>query len=205
MVQFTASDGLLGANESVPITVNDVQTNAAPVLLDPADRSLYAGQSLQFQLQASDADGDSISFSSNNLPAGASLSASGAFAWLPSAGQVGTANLALVATDCTGLSASQNVQLAVSLQPAPHLNSLAKTIGWYGEVLTLSGTALSGNQVRVIFRNRDAAIVSLSDSSITVIVPSVKKKYRKAGAQPVFLIRDGVQSDNTLAFDYVRP
>ncbi len=205
MVQFTASDGLLGANESVPITVNDVQTNAAPVLLDPADRSLYAGQSLYFQLQASDADGDSITFSSNNLPAGASLSQSGAFAWTPSAGQAGTTNVAFVATDCTGRSATQSAQLAASIQPAPHLTSLSKTIGWTGEVLTLSGTALAGNQVRVVFVNRDAAILSVADDSVTVLVPNVKKKYRKRGAQPVFLIRDGVQSDNTLSFDYVKP
>lgn len=205
MIQFTASDGLLSANESVPISVTDVQTNAAPLLSDPADRSLYAGQLVQFQLQASDADGDSISFSSSNLPAGASLSPSGAFAWTPSAGQAGTANVAFVATDCTGRSASQSAQFAVSVQPAPHLTSLANTAGWYGEVLTISGTALSGNQLRVVFVNRDAVILSVADDSVSVLVPKVKKKYRKRGPQPVFLIRDGVQSDNTLSFDYVKP
>ncbi len=204
-VQFTASDGLLGANESVPITVIDVQTNAAPTLLDPADRSLYAGQSLQFQLQASDADGDSIAFSSNNLPAGASLSPGGAFSWTPSAAAAGTTNVTFVATDCTGRAASQSAQFGVSIQPAPHLTSLSKTAGWYGEVLTLSGVALSGNQLRVVFVNRDAAILSVADDSVSVLVPKVKKKYRKRGAQPVFLIRDGVQSDNTLSFDYVKP
>ena len=133
------------------------------------------------------------------------MSPSGAFAWTPSAGQAVTENVAFVATDCTGRSAWQSVQLAVSIQPTPHLTSLSRTVGWHGEVITLAGTALSGNQVRVVFQDRDATISGVSDTSITVIVPKVKKRYRKAGAQPVFLIRDGVQSDNTLAFDYVKP
>jgi len=202
-VQFTASDGALRANETVPISVVDVNTNSAPALSDPADRSVYLGQLVQFQLQASDADGDSIAFSSNNLPAGATLSASGAFSWTPSSAQ--TANVSVQATDCTGLSSSQTVQIAASPKPAPHLTALSTTTGWYGQTITLSGTALSGNSVRVLFRSKQATIVALSDSSITLIVPKLKKKYRRAGAQAVTLIRDGISADNALSFDYVRP
>ncbi len=202
-VRFTASDGALSANESVPISVSDLNTNAAPVLSDPADRSTYVGQLVQFQLQATDADGDTITFSSSNLPSGATLSAGGSFSWIPSSPQ--TANVSVQATDCTGLSAAQSVQVTASAQPQPHLTSLSKTTGWYGEVITLSGTALSGNQVRVIFRSKDATISALSDTSITLIVPKIKKKYRKAGMQPVTLVRDGVSADNVLSFDYVKP
>ena len=72
-------------------------------------------------------------------------------------------------------------------------------------MITLAGSALSGNQVRVMFRGKDATISALSDSSITLIVPKLKKKYRKAGMQPVTLIRDGVSADNALSFDFVKP
>jgi hypothetical protein len=202
-VQFTASDGALSANETVPISVADVNTNAAPLLSDPADRTLYVGQLVQFQLQATDADGDSITFSSSTLPAGATLSSGGAFSWTPGSAQV--ASVTLQATDCTGRSASQSVQITANVQPQPHLGALSQTTGWIGDVLTLSGTALSGNQVRVMIRNQNASIVALSDTSITLVVPKIKKKYRKQGFQPVTLIRDGVSADNALSFDFVKP
>ena len=202
-VQFTASDGLASASETVPISVADANTSAAPVLADPADRTLYAGQLVQFQLQASDADGDSITFSSPNLPAGATLSTRGAFSWAPSSAQV--ADVTLQATDCTDRSATQSVRITATAQPLPHLVSLSKTTGWFGETITLTGTALAGNAVTVKFRSQSAQITSLSDGAITLVVPKIKKKYRRAGYQPVTLTRDGISADNALSFDYVRP
>ncbi|HEU4429126.1 MAG TPA: putative Ig domain-containing protein, partial [Myxococcota bacterium] len=202
-VQFTASDGALSANETVPISVVDANTSTPPALADPADRSVYLGQLVQFQLQASDADGDTISFSSSNLPAGATLSASGAFSWTPTTAQ--TADISVQATDCTGLSSSQSVQIDASPQPQPHLTALSQTTGWFGDTITLTGTALSGDSVIVRFRSKSATILSLSDTQISLIVPKIKKKYRKRGFQPVTLTRDGVSADNTLSFDYVKP
>ncbi len=202
-VQFTASDGTLSANETVPISVVDANTNAAPTFTDPADRSVYAGQIVQAQLQASDVDGDSVTFASSNLPTGATLTPAGAFSWTPSAPQ--TVDIALTATDCTGRSAAQTLRVTATAQAAPHLTSLSQTTGWYGDTITLTGTALAGNAVTVRFRSGAASIVSLSDTSITVVVPKIKKKYRKAGAQPVTFSRDGVAADNVLSFDYVKP
>jgi len=202
-VQFTASDGVLTASETVPIYVDDVNTNAAPLMMDPADRSEYVGRLVQFQLQASDADGDSLTFTASGLPAGATLSPAGAFSWTPGAPE--SANATFTATDCTGLAVSQSVQLTATVQPLPHLAALSQVTGWTGDVLTLSGTALAGNSVTVRFANKNASILALSDTSISLRVPKVKKKLRRAGAQPVTLIRDGVSADNVLSFDYVKP
>ena len=202
-VQFTASDGQLSANESVPISVADANTSAAPVLSDPADRTLTVGQLVQFQLQATDVDGDSITYSSPNLPTGATLSTGGAFSWRPSSAQV--ADVTVQATDCTGRSATQSVRITASVQAVPHLSALSATTGWYGDTVTISGTGLAGNLVQVRFRSKTAQLVSLSDTSVTVVVPKIKKKYRKAGFQPVTLTRDGVSADNVLSFDYVKP
>jgi hypothetical protein len=201
-VQFSASDGALSATERVPIAVDDVNTNAPPQLAAPADRAVYVGRLVQFQLQASDADGDSLTYSASNLPAGAALSASGGFSWTPTSET--NATVTFTVTDCTGLASSRTAQLSATLQPAPHLGALSQTTGWTGDVITLSGSALSGDDVRVIFRNRSAQIVSLSDTSITLVVPKIKKKFRRRGFQPVTLIRDGVSADNALSFDYVK-
>jgi hypothetical protein len=203
-VRFTASDGQLAGNETVPISVADLPAGATPVLLDPADRSVFSGQLLQLQLQASDADGDTLAFSATGLPTGASLLATGVFSWTPAATQLGSHAVDFEATDCTGSRAAQSVQIDVSLRPAPHLTAISRSIGWHGGTLTLSGSELSGNMVSVRFADRNASIVSLANDSVTVMVPKVGKKQVKGGPQPVVLFRDGVQSDNALAYDYVK-
>jgi len=101
------------ASESVPIGVSDHPTGAAPVLADPADRSVRVGDAVRIQLTASDADGDALAFSAAPLPAGATLSATGLFAWTPTSAQVGTFRIAFTASDCTGRSAAQQVSIGV--------------------------------------------------------------------------------------------
>jgi hypothetical protein len=204
-IQFAVSDGTVTATESVPISVADAQTSSPPAIEDPLDRSIYVGRPVAIALRASDADGDTVSFASPSLPAGATLSASGAFFWTPTPAQTGRTSLDFEARDCTGLTSRTSVDIDVSMQPVPHLTALSKVTGWYGEQVTISGTALAGNDLVVIFKNKRAAIVSATDSAVTVIVPKVKKKYRKRGALPVTFTRDGVRADNVLAFDYVKP
>jgi hypothetical protein len=53
----------------------------------------------------------------------------------------------------------------------------------------------------VTFGTRKARVQSVSDDSITVLVP----RLRTSGPQPVTLMRDRVSADNVLAFDYVLP
>jgi hypothetical protein len=204
-VRFSASDGAAAASELVPISVADAPMGATPVLTDPADRSVFTGVPVQLQLQASDADGDTLSYSATGLPAGASLSTSGAFAWTPASTQVGAINIGFEVADCTGRRASQSMRVDVTQRPLPHLTSISQATGWIGDTLTLSGTELSGSTVVVKIANVSASIVSRANDRVVVTAPSVGKKKRKAGAQPVVLIRDGVQSDSTLWFDYVKP
>ena len=78
LVQFIVSDGALPDTEEVTITVENV--NVAPVLENIGTQTVTEGETLTIMLQASDADGDSLSFTADNLPLGASLnSATGEF------------------------------------------------------------------------------------------------------------------------------
>lgn len=127
LLQFRAVDpGGLTATETVPISVTDVPTNAPPLLLDPANRAAQVGQLVQVQLQATDDDGDSVTFSAASLPAGATLSPMGLFGWTPSASQLGSTTVAFQVQDCTGLTASQDVRIDVSAQTAPPAASKKK-------------------------------------------------------------------------------
>jgi Lamin Tail Domain/Divergent InlB B-repeat domain len=63
--------------------------DSPPVLAAVGNRSVTAGQTLSFQLSATDANGDPLSYQGNNLPAGAAVSEDGAFSWTPTLAQVG--------------------------------------------------------------------------------------------------------------------
>ncbi|TAL18590.1 tandem-95 repeat protein [bacterium] len=81
-VTFAASDGALGDNEEVTVTV--VNVNRAPVLTDIRNKAVNAGETLSFTVTADDPDGDSVTFYFSSLPAGALFNAAtGEFAWTP--------------------------------------------------------------------------------------------------------------------------
>ena len=65
--------------------------NTAPTVTGQPGSSILAGQSYSFQPSASDADGDSLTFTATNLPSWASFSStSGRLSGTPGAGDVGT-------------------------------------------------------------------------------------------------------------------
>jgi arabinoxylan arabinofuranohydrolase len=80
-VQFTANDRFLSDSKASTIMVNYV--NQAPVMT-VSNYSATAGQTLSFTISATDADGDALSYSAPNLPAGASFDpATKLFSWIP--------------------------------------------------------------------------------------------------------------------------
>ncbi len=85
-VTFYATDDSLAIDsELVTITVNN--TNRAPVLANVNDTALSEGETLVINLSATDADSDSLYFSSPNLPNGATILNNGGgtatFSWSP--------------------------------------------------------------------------------------------------------------------------
>jgi hypothetical protein len=101
-VHFIATDNgtpMASSTLDVPIVVNNV--NRAPVLDPIGDKMTDENQTLQFVVMATDPDGDALTYSASNLPAGASFNPStGAFSWMPSYGQAGNyTNVEFTATD----------------------------------------------------------------------------------------------------------
>ena len=77
-----------------------VDTNQAPVIKSIQDVSVEAGKSLTFTVSASDADGDSLTYSASGSPSGATFdSKSGVFSWTPAAGQEGTYSVTFEVSD----------------------------------------------------------------------------------------------------------
>jgi hypothetical protein len=117
-IRFSVTDGALVDSENITITVNNV--NLAPVLSAIGNKSVTEGQLLTFTVSATDPDGDSLTYSANNTPAGSSFNGTThVFTWTPASGQVGTyANVRFAVTD-GALTASENITITVSASAQP--------------------------------------------------------------------------------------
>jgi len=69
-----------------------------PVLENIADRSVYVNEPLSFTVNATDPDGDPITYSVQNLPSGATFQGK-TFSWTPTGGQVATYQVTFIASD----------------------------------------------------------------------------------------------------------
>src|SRR5262249_9020118 len=117
-VSFVVSDGLHRVSQSTTLAIAAV--NQPPTLARPANRTVREGDPLRIQLSASDPEHDPLTFSSEQLPGGATLDPqTGLFEWTPSFTQDGTYALTFTASDGQ-LTASQTTLITVlDVQAAP--------------------------------------------------------------------------------------
>lgn len=100
-VTFTVTDDgspVQSDSETVNILVGDI--NRAPELNPVGNQEVTEGESLSIVISATDPDGDGLTFSAEDLPAGASIDgATGALNWTPAVGDAGTYEVSIVVTD----------------------------------------------------------------------------------------------------------
>lgn len=95
-VTFTVTDGSSEDSETITITVE--RQNAAPVLAGIGGKNVSENQTLTFTIDATDADGDAITYSASGLPTGATFTGQ-TFSWTPGYDQAGSHNVTFVAGD----------------------------------------------------------------------------------------------------------
>jgi len=94
---------------------------SAPVIGSAPVTAATEGQPYAYQITASDADGDALSYALNVAPAGMLIdAASGLITWTPGATQVGVHPVTVAVQDSSGLSATQSFAITVAnLNAAP--------------------------------------------------------------------------------------
>ncbi len=113
VVLTVTDDEALEDADTVQIVVAAVPTNEPPVFIPIGNQTAWVGYELQFSLNASDADGDSVIFTASNLPPGAVFLAP-QFSWTPTAAQTGTyAGVGFYADDGHGGTDSEFIAIAV--------------------------------------------------------------------------------------------
>src|SRR3989338_9282537 len=99
------------------ITVTNA--NGPPVLSPIGNRSVAEGALLTITLTATDPDGDALTYGVEGLPVGARFdTATGAFAWTPTAAQVGGRGIAFSVSD-GALEDREAVTITVARNDAP--------------------------------------------------------------------------------------
>jgi hypothetical protein len=116
-----ADAGGLTDQKACTVTV----ANQAPALDPLPDCSAQAGHPLTLHANATDPDGDPITYSLVNPPNGATINAAtGLFTWTPSPNQLGASTVTIQAADPGGLTAQVSFSVTVS-DPGPAMNALA--------------------------------------------------------------------------------
>jgi len=98
--------------------------NSAPVLAAIGDKTVDEGSLLTFSVSATDADGDTITYSATSLPSGASF-VNQTFSWTPGYDQAGTYQVTFTASDTSGAQDSETITITVNnVNRSPELQSI---------------------------------------------------------------------------------
>lgn len=92
----------------------EVIVNIPPSVMSIADQNVVAQSSLNLQVQATDPDGDKLTYTAITLPAGASLSTTGAITW-PAAGSPGKYLFEIDVSD--GINQAKRLMFNVNVNP----------------------------------------------------------------------------------------
>jgi large repetitive protein len=114
------TDGKGGAAiQTLNLDVITPVANRAPVINSSPRITTSTLSEYRYQINASDADGDSLTYQLVNPPSGMTVNNSGLIAWNPTAAQIGTYQIDLKVSD-GNLVTNQTYQLEVTSQPINH-------------------------------------------------------------------------------------
>ncbi|MDO8748652.1 MAG: putative Ig domain-containing protein [Candidatus Omnitrophota bacterium] len=196
-VTFSVNDGKGGtASEAITIIVNNV--NRAPVLTAIGNKSVIENSSLTFTVSATDADGDTLTYSASSLPTGATFSAATrVFSWTPTYSQAGTYTAVHFQVSDVSLTASEDITITVTnSNQAPVLAAIgAKSIA-EGSVLTftISATDADGDTLTYSSSNLPAGAAFNGSNGVFSWTPG----YDQAAAYSAvrFSVTDGNLTDS---------
>jgi hypothetical protein len=169
--------------------------NHAPVLALIGDRSVVENGTLTFQISATDADGDALSYSATNLPVGASFTpATRIFTWIPTNTQSGTYRVTFQVTDGQ-VTVSETVKITVRETPnqSPVLEAVGDKIVNENASLSFSIKAADPDGDALTYSATGLPSGATFASQVFSWIPS----YDQAGSYLVtFSVSDGELTDD---------
>jgi hypothetical protein len=140
----TSSSGSTGSTGSTGSSGSTTTANRAPSISGTPATSVVVGSAYSFQPSATDADGDTLSYSISNKPAWASFSGTtGRLSGTPGTGSVGSyGNIVISVSD--GTASASLPAFSIRVDAAPAVQSTGSiTLSWKAPVTRADGTPLS--------------------------------------------------------------
>jgi len=111
-IHFQVTDNDLSSFENITIRV--INVNRQPLFNSIGNKSVNENELLQFKVEASDLDGDSLTYSASNLPPGANFDVTTQiFSWTPVSGQKGVYTDVRFRVSDGSSSASEDIMITV--------------------------------------------------------------------------------------------
>ncbi len=148
----------------------------APVLSSPARMTVKEGETVEFSVRATDADGDSVRLTGEGLPAGAVLSPSGEFTWAVGYNQAGEHTLVFSGDDGVLVASCQTVVEVVDKPVELVFDPPSEKSAVVGERVSMKLQAASqaGNPVTFALENEPEGMTLRGDQ--VTWVPTVKQE-----------------------------
>jgi len=171
--------------------------NHSPILNPIGNKTANEGALLEFPITATDPDNDPLTYSANNLPAGANFNpTTHIFSWTPTYGQAGTySNIHFEITDGS-LTDSENITITVSnVNRAPVLDPIGEKSGVIGIEMSFTITASDPDENSLTYSASNLPIGAIFDTSTHKF--SWTPNYDQAGVYEGvhFEVTDGSLSD----------
>ena len=152
-VEIEVSDGNGGvARQGYALSVAGAG-NRAPRITSAPQQLATVGTLYAYQVYATDPDGDPLSYSLSQAPAGMTISTAGRIEWIPTAAQNGLHDITIVVADDKGASATQSygVYAQLATNQAPRITSAAVQRALPGVPYTYQVVATDANGDPITF------------------------------------------------------
>jgi len=193
------SPSALSASQSFSIAVasiNIVPDNSAPVISSLAVLNAKEGSTYNYDVNASDTNGDTLSYSLTTAPSGMTInSLTGLINWVPTSSQVGSQDVVVNVSDNGSpvLSVNQGFSIAVTAaNVAPSISSVAPTTAKQGVVYSYNVNATDSNNDSLTFSltsaptgmsiNASSGVISWTPTSSQVGVQNVSVSVSDNGS-----------------------
>ena len=191
-VTFSVSDG--GAVDSEIVTVVVANVNQVPVLGSIGTKSVAEGSALTFTLNASDSDGDNLTYSASDLPSGATFDAAAkTFSWTPAYAETENTRIYPVTFSVTDGRATDSETVTINVtnvNRAPVLDSIGAQHVLANNVFSLSVSATDPDNNTLSYSVADLPSGATFDVSTQAFIwaPTVEQV---GTYQVVFSVSDG--------------
>jgi hypothetical protein len=168
-VEFTVSDELIETAGVVTFLIAPL--NQSPTLIVPPDRTVREGEPIDFDLLASDAEGDVIRFSSTVLPGGATVDPrTGHFRWTPAFFQEGTFTIPFQVDDGNSATTRGMTITVLNVNAAPVFDALDLFQIQEGQSLSIRAFALDPDNPSFVPQDRlaDGTLSELESTNPSV-------------------------------------